>query len=159
MGADPGSRRPIKKVISRITHRPTGQKDNPGTRETPQTQTPSSHSSQSSKIIQQKWKNLYAGLLRRTVDNDLLELAQEFATAAVPGQPDIKTRAIGSLTRDEVAQIFPFKPDVFYGWHLSPNETDLTMPIGLGKANSLHSIHAMLTNSRAFLRSTQLLAR
>lgn len=159
MGGNPGSRRPLRRAISRITHRQTDKKDNPGTRKTPQTQIQSFHSSQSSEIIQQKWKKLYAGLLRNTVDNDLLELAQEFAAAAVPGQPDIKTRAIGSLTRDEVIQIFPFKPDVFYGWHLSPNETNLTMPIGLGKANLLHSVHAMLTNSRVFLRSTQLLAR
>lgn len=87
-------------------------------------------------VIQHKWSKLYAALLRRPVDNDLLEMANEFASVAVPG-PHIKTRAIGSLTHDEVLGIFPWKKDTSYNWNLRPNEMTPVVPAGLGIISTL----------------------
>ena len=93
---------------------------------------PDSQAPRNTDVIQHKWSKFYAALLRRPVDNDLLEIANEFASVALPGQPHIKTRAIGSLTRDEIFQVFPWKKDASYNWSLWPNERTPVIPTGLG---------------------------
>lgn len=93
---------------------------------------PGTQAPRNTDVIQHKWSKLYAALLRRPVDNDLLEMANEFASVAVPEQPHVKTRAIGSLTRDEVFHVFPWKKDTSYNWSLRPNERTPVIPAGLG---------------------------
>ena len=83
---------------------------------------PGTQAPRNTDVIQHKWSK----------DNDLLEMANEFASVAVPEQPHVKARAIGSLTRDEVFHVFPWKKDTSYNWSLRPNERTPVIPAGLG---------------------------